>query len=79
LHVYLAATRKSYLDNDKHIENNAQTLIALKCTLSKDDFSMISHCDSAFTVWNTLTSRKEQVQHILKSDQEGMNPSKRAI
>ena len=34
LYVYLAATRKSYLGNDKHIEVNAQTLVALRHTLS---------------------------------------------
>ena len=47
LHVYLATTKKSYLGNDKHIETNAQALVALRHTLSKDQFSMISHCDSA--------------------------------
>jgi len=50
LHVYLAATKKSYLDNSKHIEANAQALVALRNTLSKDYLSMISYCDSAFTV-----------------------------
>ena len=29
LHVLLAATKKSYLDNSKHIEANAQALMAL--------------------------------------------------
>ena len=36
LHVYLATTKKSYLGNDKHIEANAQALVALRYTLSKD-------------------------------------------
>ena len=56
MHVYLATTKKSYLDKSKHIEANAQVLEALRSTLNKDYVSMISHCDSAFTVWNTLTS-----------------------
>ena len=30
LHVFLAATKKSYLDNSKHIEANAQALEALR-------------------------------------------------
>ena len=30
LHVFLAATKKSYLDNNKHIEVNAQALEALR-------------------------------------------------
>ena len=53
LHVYLATTKKSYLDNDKHIEANAQAIDALKHTLSKEQLYLISHCDSAFVVWNT--------------------------
>ena len=56
LHVDLATTKKSYLGNNKHIETYAQALDALKHSQSKDYLSMISHCDSAFAVWNTLTS-----------------------
>ena len=50
MHVYLAATKKSYLGNSKHIQANAQALEALRSTLSKEYLSMISHCDSAFAV-----------------------------
>ena len=50
MRVYLAITKKSYLGNDKYIEANAQALVALRHTLSKDQFSMISHCNSAFTI-----------------------------
>ena len=53
LHVYLATTKKSYLGTGKYIEANAQALVALRHTLSKDYLCMISHCDSAFVVWNT--------------------------
>ena len=60
LHIYLATTKKFYLDNDKHIEVNAQAIDALMHTLSKEQFSLISHYDSAFTVWNTLTSPELQ-------------------
>ena len=49
-HVYLTNINKSYLDNDKHIEANAQALIAVRQSLSKDHLCMISHCDSAFAV-----------------------------
>ena len=59
LHVYLATTKKSYFDNDKYLEANAQVMEALKHTLSKNYLFLISHCDSSFTVWNTLTSPKE--------------------
>ena len=55
LHVYLATTKKSYLGNDKHLEANTQALQALRKTLSKERLSMVSYCDSAFAVWNTLT------------------------
>ena len=58
IHVYLATTKKPSLGNDKHIEANALALEALRQALSKEYLSMISHCDSAFTVWNTLTSPK---------------------
>ena len=47
LHVYLVATKKSYLGNSKHIEANAQALTALRSTLNKDYLCMVSHCDSA--------------------------------
>jgi len=57
LHVFLATTKKFYLGKDKHIEANAQNLVALRYTLSKDQLFMVSHCDFAFTVWDTLTSR----------------------
>ena len=50
LHVYLTTTKKSYFDNNKYIEANAQALIALKQSQSKNYLSMISHCDFAFAV-----------------------------
>jgi len=44
LHVYLATIKRSYIDNGKYVEANAQAMIALKQTLSKDylfyDFSL---------------------------------------
>ena len=61
LHVYLAAIKKSYLRNSKHIEANAQALVALRNKLSKDYLSMISHYGFAFAVWNTLTSPELQM------------------
>ena len=41
IHVYLATTKKSYLRNNKHIEANAQALLALRNTLSKYYLSMV--------------------------------------
>ena len=62
LHVYLTATKKSYLDNSKHIDANAHALDALNHSLSKEYLNMISHCDSAFAAWNILTSPELQTQ-----------------
>jgi len=68
LHIYLATTKKSYFDNNKYSEANAQALIALRQSLSKEHLSMISHCDFAFAVWNTLTSHKEQTTNVLEKE-----------
>jgi len=71
LHVYLATTKKTYFGNDKYIEANAQALDALKHILSKEYLCMVSHCGSAFAVWNTLTSPKEQTTNILERESRG--------
>ena len=55
MHIYLATAKKTYFDNDEYIEANAQALYALKHSLSKEYLFMVSHCDSAFAVWNTYT------------------------
>jgi len=68
LHVYLSTVKKSYLGNDKHIEANAQALEALRRTLSKDYLSIISHCDSAFAVWNSLTSPELQTTNNVEKE-----------
>ena len=60
LHVFFATTKKSHLGNNKYPEANTQAMEALRHTLSKEHLCMISHCDSAFAVWNTLTSPKLQ-------------------
>ena len=50
LHVFLTATKKSYLGNSNHIEANVQALEALRSTLNKEYLCLISNCDSAFAV-----------------------------
>ena len=50
LHVFLAATKKSYLDNSKHIEANALALKALRASLDKKYLHVFSYYDSAFAV-----------------------------
>jgi len=65
LHVFLAATKKCYLGNSNHIRANAQALEAIRSTLSKDYLMLVSNIDSAFAVWNkltTTTTSKLQVQ-----------------
>ena len=56
LHVYLSTTKRSYVDNDKYFEANAQAIITLKQTLSNDYLSKITNCDFTLAVWNTLIS-----------------------
>ena len=71
MHVFLATIKKSYLDNNKHIEANAQALEALRCTLSKEHLFIVSHCDSAFAVWNTLTSSALQMTKYMEEESSG--------
>ena len=52
LHVFLTATKKSYLSNSLHIEANALALKELRASLSKEYLHVFSHYDSAFAVWN---------------------------
>jgi len=56
IHVFLAATKKCYLGNRNHIGANAQALEAIRNTLSKDYLLHVSNIDSAFAVWNILTT-----------------------
>ena len=71
LHVYLATIKETYFGNAKYIEANAQALDALKYTLSKDYLCMVSHCDSAFAVWNTLTFCELQMPNIVEKESSG--------
>ena len=43
----------------------------LKQTLSKEYLMIVSHCDSAFTVWNTLTSLKLQTPNYVEEEPSG--------
>ena len=56
LHVFLAATKKCYLGNRKHIEANTLALEAIRSTLPKDYLMRVSNIDSAFAAWNKLTT-----------------------
>ena len=69
--VYLAITKESYLSNSKHLEANAQALEALRKSLSKEYLNMISHCESAFAVWNILTSPELQTSNIVEKESSG--------
>ena len=53
IHVYFATIKDSYSLNDKHLEDNAKALHALKSTLNDEYLSRVSNFDSAFVVWNT--------------------------
>ena len=71
MHVYLATTKKSYLGHNKYIEANAQALEALRSMLNKENLSMVSYCDSAFVVWNTLTSPALQTTKYVEEEFSG--------
>ena len=45
--------------------------MAHRCTLSKEYLCMVSHCDSAFAVWNTLTSPVLQTPNIVEEESSG--------
>ena len=64
----LLLSKKSYLGNDKYIEANTQALEALRHTHSKDYLFIISHCDFAFVVWNTLTSPKLHTTNYVEKE-----------
>ena len=70
-YVYLAATKESFIGNSKYKMANAQALRAIRNSLSKEYLSMVSHCDSAFAVWNTLTSPKLQTPNIVEKKSSG--------
>ena len=73
LHVYFAITKKSYIENDKYLEANAQSMIALKQTLSNTNLSIVSHCDSFFVVWNMLISFEGQGSNDLERESSEEN------
>jgi len=54
----------------KNFEANAQAIHALKSTLNDDYLSRVSNFDSAFVVWNTLTSLGEKDQYYAGSDSD---------
>ena len=71
LHVFHAATKKSYLCNSKHFEANAQALEAFRSTLNKEYLCLVSNCDSPFAVWNTLTSSELQLPIQTEDESRG--------
>ena len=76
--VYLAITKESYLSNSKHLEANALALEVLRKSLSKKYLNMVSHCDSAFAVWNILTSPKLQLPIQVEKESSGEESDQRA-
>jgi len=60
LHVYLATTKKSYLDNEKYLEANAQVIVHLGKHLAKNTF-----------LWFLIMISLLKVEHIDLS--QGLN------
>ena len=54
--VHLAITKESFLSDSKHIGANALALEAIRSTLPKEYLMHVSNLDSAFAVWNKLTT-----------------------
>ena len=69
IHVYLATTNDSYVNNSKNSEANAKALNALK-SLNDDYLSRVANLDLAFVVWNTLLSLGEKDQYYAGSDSD---------
>ena len=68
--VHLAITKESYLSDSKHIGANAQALEAIRSTLSKDYLMHVSNFDSAFAVWNILTTTTTSKLHLPNQPEE---------
>ena len=71
LHIYLVTIKKSYFGNDKYLRANAQAIDALKQTLNKERLFIVSHCDSDFVMWNTLTSYELQTTNYVEKESSG--------
>ena len=70
IHVYLATTNNAYCLDGKNFEANAKALHALKSTLNDDYLSRVSNVDSAFIVWNIITSLGEKDLYYAGSDSD---------
>ena len=75
LHVYLAATKKCYLGNGDHIGANAQALEAIRSTLPKEYLLCVSNLDSAFAVWNKLTTTTTSELQVQIQEKESSGES----
>ena len=68
IHVYLAAIKDSYVNNIKYIEANSKAIHALKSALNDEYLFRVSNIDSAFVVWNIITSLGEKDLYYAGSD-----------
>ena len=75
IHVFLAATKKCYLGNCIHIGANAQALEAIRSTLPKDYLLRVSNFDSAFVVWNKLTTTTTSELQVQIQEEESSGES----
>ena len=74
--VHLAITKESFLSDSKHIGANAQALEAIRSTLSKDYLMLVSNLDSAFVVWNKLTTTTtSELQMPIQQEEESSGES----
>ena len=75
MHVFLAATKKCYLGNHNHVGANAQALEAIRSTLNKEYLMLVFNLDSAFAVWNKLTTSTSNLQMQIQREEESSGES----
>ena len=68
--VHVDITKESFLSDSKHIGANAQALEAIRSTLPKDYLLRVSNLDSAFAVWNKLTTTTSELQMPIQQEEK---------
>jgi len=68
LHVYIATTIRSYIDNAKYVEANAEAMVALTKILNNGYLFRVANCDSTLAVWNMLISLEEQSSNDMERE-----------
>ena len=68
MHIYLAISKRSYIENGKYLEANAQAMIALKKILNNDYLFRIVNCDFDLAMCNTLIFLEQQLPNDMERE-----------